>query len=185
MTLTLHADLPDRGLDYVSPQLGPTAADRTGDVRSVSWFIAERGAGGVAGGVADLAGANGLARSEGDRTALDAAELAGDVGTVASVGRVLAPEVTQIAFRYFDGAAWLEEWDSVTIGALPLAVEVTLAVDADGPPEQFRNRQHPEPRPGGVPVRGAHGAVHPHGGGDAVNRRSRALPLVAANGGDT
>lgn len=40
---------------------------------------------------------------------------------------VLAPEVSDIQFRYFDGAAWTDTWDSRTTGALPRAVEVVFA----------------------------------------------------------
>ena len=38
----------------------------------------------------------------------------------------IAPEVTAIEFRYHDGVAWLESWDSSTSGALPKAVEIRL-----------------------------------------------------------
>ena len=143
VTLTLHADLPGRNLDYVSPQLGPSATDRTGDLRAVTWFVSE-------GNLVPGSDAGGLARAELNRAGLtdaEAAEAAGDPALLADAARVLAPEITQVGFRYFDGAAWLEEWDSVTIGALPLAVEVTLAVDADGPPEQFRIVNTPNRRP--------------------------------------
>ena len=49
-----------------------------------------------------------------------------DLASVAASAQVLAPEVTAVAFRYFDGSQWLESWDSSAQGALPLAVEVTL-----------------------------------------------------------
>lgn len=40
---------------------------------------------------------------------------------------VLAPEVSDIQFRYFDGVAWTDSWDSRTTGILPRAVEVVFA----------------------------------------------------------
>ena len=32
--------------------------------------------------------------------------------SLASAARVIAPEVTMITFRYFDGTQWLPSWDS-------------------------------------------------------------------------
>ena len=40
--------------------------------------------------------------------------------------QLYAPEVVSIAFRYFDGTQWSEDWDSYELGGLPVAVEVTL-----------------------------------------------------------
>jgi prepilin-type N-terminal cleavage/methylation domain-containing protein len=37
---------------------------------------------------------------------------------------VIAPEITDVRFRYFDGADWVGGWDSREMGALPRAVEV-------------------------------------------------------------
>jgi hypothetical protein len=39
---------------------------------------------------------------------------------------LLAPEVTDIQFRYFDGSEWLDQWDSTEQNGLPVAVEVTV-----------------------------------------------------------
>jgi hypothetical protein len=39
---------------------------------------------------------------------------------------LLAPEVTEISFRYFDGTNWTDAWDSQATGALPRAVEMTF-----------------------------------------------------------
>lgn len=41
---------------------------------------------------------------------------------------VIAPEVTDVSFAYFDGVAWLPTWDSRQIGALPRAVRVTYGL---------------------------------------------------------
>lgn len=40
----------------------------------------------------------------------------------------LAPEVTELGFRYFDGTEWLDSWDSSESGELPVAVEITLTL---------------------------------------------------------
>jgi prepilin-type N-terminal cleavage/methylation domain-containing protein len=36
------------------------------------------------------------------------------------------PEVRSAAFRYFDGSAWSDQWNSLQQGSLPVAVEVTI-----------------------------------------------------------
>ncbi len=41
---------------------------------------------------------------------------------------VLAPEITELQFAYFDGTAWLDSWDSREIGGLPSAVRVTFGL---------------------------------------------------------
>lgn len=38
---------------------------------------------------------------------------------------LLAPEITQMRFQYFDGVGWLDAWDSRSSGALPRAILVT------------------------------------------------------------
>ncbi|WP_437205493.1 hypothetical protein [Planctomicrobium sp. SH664] len=39
---------------------------------------------------------------------------------------VIAAEVTEVQFRYFDGYSWMENWDSRVSNSLPVAVEVTF-----------------------------------------------------------
>ncbi len=48
----------------------------------------------------------------------------------ASAPRVdcLAPEVVGLEFSYYDGSEWLDEWDSADKKALPIAVEVAVAL---------------------------------------------------------
>lgn len=48
--------------------------------------------------------------------------------------QLLASEVTQLEFRYFDGQFWASQWDSRTSGSLPLAVEVAVAIPRPSPP---------------------------------------------------
>lgn len=40
----------------------------------------------------------------------------------------LAPEVTELGFRYFDGSEWQDSWDSAESKTLPVAVEITLVL---------------------------------------------------------
>lgn len=71
----------------------------------------------------------GFARRSLDLYALDSA-----TDTLAAED-VLAPEISEIRFAYFDGTAWLDSWDSRTIGGLPRAVRVTLGL-WQAPPQQ-------------------------------------------------
>lgn len=48
--------------------------------------------------------------------------------------QLLASEVSQLEFRYFDGQFWASQWDSRTSGSLPLAVEVAVAIPRPSPP---------------------------------------------------
>ena len=43
--------------------------------------------------------------------------------------QLIAPEVVEAQFRYFDGEQWMEEWDSDQMGGFPLAVEFVFAID--------------------------------------------------------
>lgn len=47
-----------------------------------------------------------------------------------SDSQLLAPEVVGLQFRYFDGMAWLSEWNSVELGGFPTAVEVTIVLES-------------------------------------------------------
>jgi hypothetical protein len=42
---------------------------------------------------------------------------------------LLAPEVIEVQFRYFNGLDWVDEWDSTLQERLPSAVEVTLTFE--------------------------------------------------------
>ncbi len=47
--------------------------------------------------------------------------------------QLLASEVTQLEFRYFNGQFWDSQWDSRAMGSLPLAVEVAVAIPRKPP----------------------------------------------------
>lgn len=44
--------------------------------------------------------------------------------------KLLAPEIVGLEFRYFDGTAWTNEWDSEELQYFPTAIEVLLTIDA-------------------------------------------------------
>lgn len=52
---------------------------------------------------------------------------------------VIAPEISEVAFEYFDGTAWLTSWDSRAIGALPRAVRVKFGFWSPGEKKDRRS----------------------------------------------
>ena len=145
-TLVLHVSKPSRPsimpAATLSEMLTDTSASRNTDLRSISYFLSVAGAGGLQGAVGNLAaggstlmareqGVQGLARLDGDRLAIQQADQAGEVAVMAQQATVLAPEVTELQFRYYDGTAWQTEWDTAAMNALPRAIEVMLRIDVD------------------------------------------------------
>ena len=53
---------------------------------------------------------------------------AGEDKDFMSVDKIDAKEVSQVAFRYFDGADWQETWDSGIQNGLPVAIEIVLTL---------------------------------------------------------
>lgn len=104
-----------------------------GELRSISWFLAGPNSPGLA-GVAAYTNASsrsvgtdtGLARLDRDLPAVRYADAITDLETLGGEVELLAPEVTGLAFRYFDGLTWVDAWDSEVQERLPSAVEVTL-----------------------------------------------------------
>ncbi|MDP7017014.1 MAG: hypothetical protein QGG36_14510, partial [Pirellulaceae bacterium] len=70
----------------------------------------------------------GLVRRELDRAVSQYASYSGNVASLQSAGKIIAPEVVSIEFRYFDGLQWLLEWDSEQMGGLPMAIEIVIGV---------------------------------------------------------
>jgi hypothetical protein len=129
----LWIDLSHVRRDLVFPD--PTVI-RGGDLKTVAWFltspetsdtITSADAGFVR---VDLDGI-GLARSEGDRSMLRTLN-AGSDSVLPGPTQLIAPEISSVLFRYFDGLTWYDEWDSSTVTALPRAVEVTIGFDPPG-----------------------------------------------------
>lgn len=119
-----------------------------GQLKTVSYFLADSGGGGLQGAVADLSssksnsiGIQGLARLEAERAAVDFADQQMDLDGLAKSAQVLAHEVVSLQFKYFDGVNWLEAWDSAAyveasvegeleekLAGLPQAVEIIIGL---------------------------------------------------------
>jgi prepilin-type N-terminal cleavage/methylation domain-containing protein len=159
-TLVLHISRPTRDLTYAALADVQDLRSRSSDIRSVSYFLASPGGAGLAGSVAPaavvdrkasayVAADSGLARLEGDRLAIEFADLSLDYEALGSAAQIVAPEVVSLTFRYFDGTAWLESWDSTAAGRLPQAIEVTLGIAwmAAPPPQGAVSTLTAEPVP--------------------------------------
>lgn len=154
-TLVLHVAKPSRETATSLETAATKDADgnaivpRKSDLRSISYFLAVPGGGGLQGAVGNIAsggsalmsrgqGVQGLARLDGDRLALQQADANGQTDLLAQQATVLAKEVTQLEFRYYDGVAWQTSWDTSATGALPRAIEVTMRIEADTNPKPKR-----------------------------------------------
>ncbi len=107
---------------------------RISDVKTVRYFVrqgeAVRGSSTAATALSSPEGqarVGGLVRQELDRAVRTWAEEAGNQAMLQTTGLALvAPEVVQVAFRYYNGSEVLESWDMEEMGGLPLAVEVRI-----------------------------------------------------------
>ncbi len=111
---------------------GTSPAQIPSDIKTISYFLRPPEETTTApmtqGGFADEARRGGLVRREMDRAVARYASESGDLTLLDNAGDVIAPEVTGLEFRYFDGVNWLMEWDSELMGGLPVAVEIALAI---------------------------------------------------------
>jgi len=104
---------------------GATDVARPSDARTVAYFMANESM-----GMVDLSSeaSAGLMRRDLDRSVTRWASQQGQLDQYEQGLEPLAPEVTAIEFRYYDGTEWQESWDSQQQEGLPLAVEITLMV---------------------------------------------------------
>ena len=112
---------------------------RPSDLKTVRYFIRQ----GTAIDSSDVAatalgspeaqlGVGGLVRQTIDRAVRQTAELAGNSQLLDSGQTLLAPEVTQIQFRYFDGTSAYDAWNMQERTTMPTAVEIRIWLDPAG-----------------------------------------------------
>lgn len=107
---------------------GPAAGTLQGLVRrELDWETP------VAGKSEDVSLSLGATAEEGDPTAAAFPEVNPQDPSILSV-----PEVTNVAFRYYDGKGWSSQWNSLEKKSLPVAVEVVLTVKK--PEEKVRTK---------------------------------------------
>jgi hypothetical protein len=109
------------------------------DVRTVTYFLTGSSAPAssiVPSDSTNVAG-SGLVRSELDRTAAQFAVQQGS-STIGNDPEVIAPEVLDLEFQYFDGTDWQTSWDTTASSALPQLVRISIIL-ADPSKTQTQN----------------------------------------------
>jgi hypothetical protein len=123
-----------------------------GDMKVVGYFLIGGSGGGspiLSAGASGQTSADGtaitsgLARLEGDRTAIGYAMETSSTGSLNA--RIIAPEVQAIQFRYFDGSAWNSSYSGATAQALPQAVEIMISVGSADPYGGRTEASHDQP----------------------------------------
>ncbi len=105
-----------------------SSADHVSDVKTVTYYIHPT--------------LGGLVRRVRSRASDQYAAEMGVVNDSGDATAVIAPEVVKLQFRYFDGTAWVYDWDSDARQGLPLAVEIMLAF------QPFNSAAQPAATPG-------------------------------------
>lgn len=105
-------------------ELNTSRAEALSDLRLVSYWMA---------GQPNVSA--GLARREFKRVTSDEANSQAVAPGNAEEGAWIAPEVTSLQFRYFDGTKWYDTWDGTETGldfvtpiGPPLLIEITLGM---------------------------------------------------------
>jgi len=114
----------------------PTMPARLGDIRTVTYSLGvpeavERGVQGVSSSAGD--GTEGLYRRELDRAEFAWAAQTGNAALLEGASVLLAPEVADLAFTYYNGLNAAETWDSNAQGSLPSAVRISLVLRRAAP----------------------------------------------------
>jgi type II secretory pathway component PulJ len=134
-TLVLNTLIPHRLTPTQSGSTTPTQpllSNVHGDLKIVAYFMTGAGTAAASvptsgqSGTGGVVATSGLARLEGDRVAVSYAMEQSSMLT--SSARILAPEVTAVNFRYFDGLTWQISWDGSGMQLLPNAIEIMISV---------------------------------------------------------
>ena len=133
-SLILHVSMPSRAAS-LSAASGAAASENSAgyvgsDMQSIAYFLAGSSttmAQQLSGSLTSPLGqSTGLARLQGDRMAMQAADASGDLTSMAAGAKLLAPEVASVQFEYFDGVTWTTTWDSGTSNSIPNAIRITI-----------------------------------------------------------
>ncbi len=112
-------------------QTAQDAVTTGSDIKQVVYYVAAVGGQTGANNVlVDESNVNrrGLFRDEIDR-AVAFYQGGTNPGTPKDYSQLIATEVVQIQFRYFDGTDWQSQWDSTENAGFPSAVEINIVVD--------------------------------------------------------
>ena len=114
-------------------QTAQDAVTTGSDIKQVVYYVASAGGRNSSNDIlADESSANrqGLFRDEIDR-AVAFYQGSFTPGTPKDYSQLVATEVVQVQFRYFDGTDWQDQWDSVENEGFPSAVEINILVDSN------------------------------------------------------
>jgi hypothetical protein len=118
--------------EYLFPPVGEAGSGSLGDVKTIAYYLRTDSAAAAAPlanpDMSPAGGGRGLVRRVLGRAVTHWAAENGGLADLERAGEVIAPEVTALEFRYFDGLTWLTTWDSDQLGGLPLAVEIVMAI---------------------------------------------------------
>ena len=118
-------------IDEYHPSM-PSIKDRVStiaDVKTVSYFVNQsNGPRAEKSSLMPSPFTGGLFRRSVDRS-VAAYQGLSDTQEPDEFSELVAPEVVEVAFRYFDGQNWQTDWDSEDENGFPLAVEINLVID--------------------------------------------------------
>lgn len=113
--------------------LGSAGGELPSEVKTISWYLAGgTSTAGQSAVTAEGEPVHGLMRRELDRAVTQWASETGQLGDLDRQAQLVAAEVVDLAFRYFDGTTWVNQWDSASAGGLPWAVEIRLTLADPG-----------------------------------------------------
>lgn len=122
--------------------------DHISDVKTISYYVHPT--------------VGGLVRRMRSRASEQYALQTGFIDDTGDEAFVIAPEVVELTYRFFDGTSWYYDWNSDDRGGLPMAVEITLAfappADEDDP---FQRGGYAAGGPMPVPASGYGGGAGP------------------------
>ena len=118
-------------VDQYNPLIASSAAlqHSPSDVKSVGYFVSANSPAVQEQIQFDSGAPGGLYRREIDRAYAAYVEEFGLISNPDENTKLIASEIAQIGFRYFDGTEWQSEWDSAENGGFPPAIEITLIID--------------------------------------------------------
>ena len=109
-----------------------SAIQSPSDVKSLAYFVSL-----VDGGAeqkvefASTSAPGGLYRREIDRAVGSYMGESSLINDPDEYTKLIANEIAEMSFRYFDGEEWQSEWNSEESGGFPVAVEVQLVIDSE------------------------------------------------------
>lgn len=133
--LVLYISRPSGDGTYINAQTLIDPKDRSSDAMIIRYLLAEDGGSGLSSQIASDSAyqdieenVKGLARMSGDQVGLSNAISIGDVEMQLLASTLIAQEVMDLSFEYFDGMDYVTEWDSTAQNAMPNAIKVTLTI---------------------------------------------------------